>query len=179
MTDGGGEGRGREREGETRQRDRQTVGVIFSDRPDGIASRPQVERFTSERRGDTHSSVSEEREACCRSRCRKVCKFGGGKGREFPSVGFYFTNEACGSASSRAGMESREEEGGRHSPRVRAKQAERRRGQDCEAVWMAPLQSEAGNLKLSPPMRCEHSPATPSALGTAQSRWMQLGTGSL
>lgn len=34
----------------------------------------------------------------------------GGERREFPSVGFYFPNQARGSVSSRAGTESREEE---------------------------------------------------------------------
>lgn len=42
-----------------------------------------------------------------------MCTFGGGRRREFPSAGFYFTHQARGSGSSRAGMESREEEGGK------------------------------------------------------------------
>lgn len=42
-----------------------------------------------------------------------MCAFGGGKRRESPSVGFYFPNQACSSVSSRAGMESGEEEGGK------------------------------------------------------------------
>lgn len=99
-----------------RERDcltRQAVDVIFWDRQEGIDSRPQAEGLTFERSRDTHSSIREEREVCCRSRCRKVCTFGGGRRREFPSAGFYFTHQACGSGSSRAGMESREEEGGK------------------------------------------------------------------
>lgn len=88
--------------------------MVFWNRQEGVGSRPQAEGLAFGRSRDTYSTVREEREACCRSRCRKVCTCGGGKGREFPSVGFYFPNQACGSVS-RAGWRAgrRREEGTR------------------------------------------------------------------
>lgn len=84
--------------------------MIFWDWPEGRRSRPQAEGFAFKRSRDTYSSVREEREARCRRRCRKVCTFGGGKRREFPSVGFYFPKQACGLVSPGARVE-----GGRQS----------------------------------------------------------------
>ena len=77
------------------EREREIV-VIFWVKQEGVGSRPRVEGFAFEGSRDTCSSVREEREACCRSRCRKVCTSDGGKRREFPSVGFYFPNQTCG-----------------------------------------------------------------------------------
>lgn len=116
--------------------------MIFWDRQKGVGSRPRAEGFAFERSGDTCSSVREEREACCRSRCRKVCAFGGGKRREFPSVGFYFPNQTCGWVSSRAGVESGVEEGGKGP--ILALEQSKPKGE--EAVLIAHLQSETRSL---------------------------------
>lgn len=76
-----------------------------------------------------------------------MCTFGGGERREFPSVGFYFTSQASGSVSSRAGMESREEGRGKAQSLWWSKASSKEKREDCEAVSTAPWQSEARNLK--------------------------------
>lgn len=76
-----------------------------------------------------------------------MCIFGGGKLREFPSVGFYFSSQACGTVIPRAGLEpGEEEEGGREERGGSARKAKRRRVRWLGGAY-SHLQSGAGNLR--------------------------------